>query len=89
MDTTIADPIIGTLIDGRYRVRARLARGGMATVYTALDERLERTVAMKIIHPGQAYDRGFVARFGDEAKTIARLTHPNAAPASRRRIVTE
>lgn len=49
----------------------------MATVYTALDERLERTVALKIIHPGQSHDPQFVSRFTDEAKTIARLTHPN------------
>src|SRR5438067_1253904 len=77
MDTTVADPLLGTLVDGRYRVRARVARGGMATVYTALDERLERTVALKIIHPSQANDARFLTRFGDEAKTIARLTHPN------------
>jgi serine/threonine protein kinase/beta-lactam-binding protein with PASTA domain len=77
MDTTVADPLLGALVDGRYRVRARVARGGMATVYTALDERLERTVALKIIHPSQAHDVRFLTRFGDEAKTIARLTHPN------------
>src|SRR5919204_121899 len=74
---TVADPLLGTLIDGRYRVRARVARGGMATVYTALDERLERTVALKIIHPSQVHDARFLIRFGDEAKTIAQLTHPN------------
>jgi serine/threonine-protein kinase len=77
MDTTVADILIGALIDGRYRVRARVARGGMATVYTALDERLERTVALKIIHPTQANEPTFVERFTDEAKVIARLTHPN------------
>ena len=77
MDTTVADPLLGALLDGRYRVRARVARGGMATVYTALDERLERTVALKIIHPAQQHDPLFVERFNDEAKTIARLTHPN------------
>ena len=77
MDTTIDDPLLGALVDGRYRVRTRVARGGMATVYTAVDERLERTVALKIIHPAQANDPSFVERFTDEAKTIARLTHPN------------
>jgi len=77
MDTRVADQLLGTLVDGRYRVRARVARGGMATVYTATDERLERTVALKIIHPSQASDPHFVDRFTDEAKTIARLTHPN------------
>ncbi len=91
MDTTVADSLIGALVDGRYRVRSRVARGGMATVYTAADERLERTVALKIIHPTQANarrlagpaqvpahdDPHFLDRFTDEAKTIARLTHPN------------
>jgi beta-lactam-binding protein with PASTA domain/serine/threonine protein kinase len=76
MDTTVADTLLGSLIDGRYRIRGRVARGGMATVYTAMDERLERTVALKIIHPSQATSV-FVDRFTDEAKTIARLTHPN------------
>jgi eukaryotic-like serine/threonine-protein kinase len=82
MDTQVADTLLGSLIDGRYRIQARVARGGMATVYTAVDERLERTVAIKIIHPAQARDAqdrlaGFLDRFTDEAKTIARLTHPN------------
>ncbi|WP_026208392.1 Stk1 family PASTA domain-containing Ser/Thr kinase [Catelliglobosispora koreensis] len=77
MNTQVADPLLGSLIDARYRVRSRVARGGMATVYTAVDERLERTVALKIIHPGQVRDASFVDRFTDEAKTIARLTHPN------------
>ncbi|WBC07118.1 Stk1 family PASTA domain-containing Ser/Thr kinase [Micromonospora sp. WMMA1947] len=82
MDTQVADTLLGSLIEGRYRIRGRVARGGMATVYTATDERLERTVAVKIIHPTQAPQAqarmaGFVERFTDEAKTIARLTHPN------------
>ena len=82
MDIQVADTLLGSLIDGRYRIRGRVARGGMATVYTATDERLERTVALKIIHPSQAQDAhtqlaGFLERFTDEAKTIARLTHPN------------
>src|SRR6185295_7955411 len=77
MDTKVADPLNGALLDGRYRVRGRVARGGMATVYHATDERLERTVAIKIIHPAQARDGQFVARFAEEAKTVARLTHPN------------
>ncbi|MFC7532667.1 Stk1 family PASTA domain-containing Ser/Thr kinase [Actinoplanes sp. GCM10030250] len=77
MDTTVADTLIGTTIDGRYRITGRVARGGMATVYRATDERLERPVALKIIHPSQATNVHFVDRFTDEAKTIARLTHPN------------
>ncbi|BCY06560.1 Stk1 family PASTA domain-containing Ser/Thr kinase [Actinoplanes sp. L3-i22] len=77
MDTTVADTLIGTTIDGRYRITGRVARGGMATVYRATDERLGRPVALKIIHPSQATNVHFVDRFTDEAKTIARLTHPN------------
>jgi eukaryotic-like serine/threonine-protein kinase len=77
MDTTVADTLIGTTIDGRYRITGRVARGGMATVYTAVDDRLGRTVALKIIHPSQATNVHFVDRFADEAQTIARLTHPN------------
>lgn len=74
MDTKVADPMHGALLGGRYRVVGRLARGGMATVYKARDERLERTVAVKIIHASHA---GEVQRLADEAKTAARLTHPN------------
>src|SRR5690606_31951205 len=82
MDTQVADTLLGSLIDGRYRVRGRVARGGMATVYTAIDERLERTVALKVLHATHAHDAqagnsNFLTRFTDEAKTIARLTHPN------------
>ena len=44
-----ADPLIGRLVDGRYRVRARIARGGMATVYVATDLRLERRIALKVM----------------------------------------
>jgi serine/threonine-protein kinase len=77
MSTQVADPLIGSLVDSRYRIRSRVARGGMATVYTALDERLERIVALKIIHPGHVRDGAFLDRFTDEAKTVARLTHPN------------
>jgi serine/threonine protein kinase/beta-lactam-binding protein with PASTA domain len=82
MDIQVADTLLGSLVDGRYRIRGRVARGGMATVFSAIDERLDRTVALKIIHAQQAQDprsrnSGFVERFTDEAKTIARLTHPN------------
>lgn len=79
--TQVADPLLGSLVDGRYRVRDRVARGGMATVYTAVDERLDRTVALKIVHPTQAGEPRFVDRFMDEAKAIARLTHPNVVAA--------
>ena len=77
MDTTVKDPLVGRVLDGRYRVVSRLARGGMATVYEAVDSRLDRTVALKVMHPGLAEDEEFVSRFIREAKSAARLSHPN------------
>ncbi len=70
------DPLIGLLVDGRYRIRSRLARGGMATVYVAQDERLDRPVALKVMHPHLAESQGFVARFRREARSAARIVHP-------------
>ncbi|GGK47143.1 serine/threonine protein kinase [Planomonospora parontospora subsp. parontospora] len=77
MDTTPTDPLVGRLLDGRYRVESRIARGGMATVYLALDVRLDRTVAVKVMHRGLAEDPAFVRRFIGEAKSVASLSHPN------------
>lgn len=65
------------MLDGRYRVDARIAVGGMATVYRALDIRLDRVVALKVMHPALAMDGSFVDRFIREAKSVARLAHPN------------
>ncbi|WP_291045588.1 Stk1 family PASTA domain-containing Ser/Thr kinase [Herbiconiux sp.] len=69
--------MIGRLIDGRYQVRSRVARGGMATVYLATDLRLERQVAIKIMHGHLADDAAFKERFVQEARSAARLAHPN------------
>jgi serine/threonine-protein kinase len=77
MDTTLARPPIGQLLDGRYRVESLIARGGMATVYLGTDTRLERTVALKIMHAELANDEDFVRRFVGEARSIAKLSHPN------------
>ncbi|MFI9830730.1 Stk1 family PASTA domain-containing Ser/Thr kinase [Streptomyces sp. NPDC051913] len=77
MDTTLQDPLVGQVLDGRYRVEARIAVGGMATVYRALDTRLDRVLALKVMHPGLAADATFVDRFIREAKSVARLAHPN------------
>jgi eukaryotic-like serine/threonine-protein kinase len=71
------DPMIGRLVDGRYQVRSRIARGGMATVYVATDLRLERRVAIKIMHGHLADDSKFRERFIQEARSAARLAHPN------------
>ncbi|MEV0369448.1 Stk1 family PASTA domain-containing Ser/Thr kinase [Streptomyces sp. NPDC050636] len=77
MDTTLQDPLVGQLLDGRYRVQARIAAGGMATVYRAMDTRLDRVLALKVMHPTLAVDDAFVDRFIREAKSVARLSHPN------------
>ncbi|GCB50134.1 Stk1 family PASTA domain-containing Ser/Thr kinase [Streptomyces sp. NL15-2K] len=77
MDTTLQDPLVGQVLDGRYRVDARIAVGGMATVYRALDTRLDRVLALKVMHPALAADGTFVERFIREAKSVARLAHPN------------
>ncbi|MFE9400999.1 Stk1 family PASTA domain-containing Ser/Thr kinase [Streptomyces sp. NPDC006530] len=77
MDTTLHDPLVGQVLDGRYRVDARIAVGGMATVYRAVDTRLDRVLALKVMHPGLAADATFVERFIREAKSVARLAHPN------------
>ena len=77
MDDTLADPLVGRMLDGRYAVTARIAHGGMATVYLALDTRLEREVALKVMHAELARDDDFVRRFIGEAKSVARLSHQN------------
>jgi serine/threonine-protein kinase len=70
------DPLVGRLLDGRYRLDGALARGGMATVYTATDTRLDRVVAVKVMRPALAEDPEFVARFAREARAAARLSSP-------------
>ena len=77
MDDTLADPLAGRLLDRRYAVTARIAHGGMATVYLALDTRLDRQVALKVMHAELARDDEFVRRFIGEAKSVARLSHQN------------
>ena len=79
MGATLTDPLVGRLVDGRYEVVSRIARGGMATVYLAIDRRLDREVALKVMHPHLAEGTAgsaFVARFRREARASARLTHP-------------
>ena len=71
------DALVGQMVDGRYLVQAKLARGGMATVYEALDVRLDRIVALKVMHRHLADDPDFVARFQREARAAARLAHPH------------
>jgi serine/threonine-protein kinase len=77
MDAPTIDPLLGKVVDNRYVIERRVARGGMATVYEAMDQRLERPVAIKIMHPHLAEDEEFTRRFIQEARQAARLAHPN------------
>ena len=74
--TSIGDPLLGHVLDGRYHITRRLARGGMATVYLAVDTRLTRTVAVKVMHVGLGDDAEFARKFDREARAAARLSHP-------------
>ncbi len=71
------DSVLGTLIDGRYRVLSRLGAGGMADVYLAEDQQLSRKIALKLLYRRFAEDPGFVERFRREAQAAAGLQHPN------------
>ena len=69
--------LTGELIDGRYQLLRQVANGGMASIYEAIDTRLDRKVAVKIMHSHLAQDEAFVSRFIKEAKAAAALSHPN------------
>lgn len=71
------DPLLATVIDGRYRIEARLARGGMASVYRGIDTRLQRPVALKLIHSHLAEQPDFAQRFIREAQAAAALSNPH------------
>ncbi|WP_432547799.1 Stk1 family PASTA domain-containing Ser/Thr kinase [Kineococcus sp. SYSU DK004] len=76
MDATLSDPLVGRVLDGRYRVLGRIGRGGMGVVYRALDTRLDREVALKVLRADLAHDLDARQRFVREAKSAARLAHP-------------
>jgi formylglycine-generating enzyme required for sulfatase activity/tRNA A-37 threonylcarbamoyl transferase component Bud32 len=68
---------VGHTLGGRYRIEGGIAQGGMSTVYKAVDPNLQRTVAVKLIHPHLSQDPEFVRRFEKEATAVAQLRHPN------------
>lgn len=72
-----AGPQAGTLLQRRYRVDARIASGGMGTVYRGWDQRLDRAIALKLLHPHLAEDDEVRERFRAEARHAARVRHPN------------
>ncbi len=69
--------LLGTSLNGRYRLEARIAAGGMSTVYRALDETLERQVAVKLMNREVASDSDQLERFRREARAVAQLSHPH------------
>lgn len=75
--STTIDPLVHTLVATRYYITQRLARGGMATVYIAHDRRLDRDVALKVMHAYLAEDPQFISRFDREARSAARINHPS------------
>ena len=78
----MTDPAVGLVLEGRYRLEERLARGGMSTVYAATDLRLHKTVAVKVMAEHLAHDPTFVDRFTREARAAAMLSHPNVVGVS-------
>ena len=71
------ESLIGEVLEGRYRIDAYLARGGMSTVYRGVDTRLDRPVAIKVMTPQYAADPTFLVRFEREARAAARLDNPH------------
>ena len=70
------DPLVGGVLDGRYRVEGIIATGGMSAVYRGLDTRLDRPVAIKVMESRYAVDQQFLTRFQREARAVARLKDP-------------
>jgi serine/threonine-protein kinase len=82
VDTAVTDPVVGAVLEGRYRLEERVARGGMSTVYAATDLRLHRTVAVKVMADHLVGDPTFVDRFTREARAAAMLSHTNVVSVS-------
>src|SRR6202050_3104535 len=69
--------LLGTTLNSRYRIEARIGSGGMSTVYLSLDETLQRRVAIKLMHREVATDSDQLERFRREARAVAQLSHPH------------
>ncbi len=77
MAVTGDDALVGRVLNERYLMGERIARGGMASVFKATDQRLDREVAVKVMHRGLGDDHQFTQRFVREAKSAAKLNHRN------------
>ena len=77
MEARSSSQMIGTTLSGRYRLEAKLGSGGMSTVYLARDETLDRAIAVKVMHREMSEQADQLARFRQEARAVAKLSHPN------------
>jgi len=77
MSSPPSSSMIGTVLSGRYRLEAKLGSGGMSTVYLARDDTLDRPVAVKVMHREMSEQEDQLQRFRQEARAVAKLTHPN------------
>jgi serine/threonine-protein kinase len=77
IDVDTMSTLLGTLLNDRYRLEARIGTGGMSTVYRALDQTLERQVAIKLMNREIASDSDQLERFRREARSVAQLSHPH------------
>src|ERR1051326_4376439 len=74
----LLDPLIGTTLDGRYRIESLLGRGGMGVVYRATHIHIDAVFAVKVLHPDLVANEAAIERFRREARAAGRLQHPNA-----------
>ena len=75
--TTLAGPLVGSVIADRYKLLTLLGEGGMGAVYKAEHVRMGKALALKLLRGDFASDAGAIRRFGDEAQIVSRLSHPH------------
>src|SRR5438552_18105922 len=73
-----SDPLVGQTLAGKYKIEKLIKRGGMGAVYRGKDVLMDKTVAIKVLHPSLAVEDAVVARFSREAKAASRISHPHA-----------
>src|SRR5512138_2750760 len=78
---SVVDPLVGTVLDRRYRIEFRLAAGGFGAIYRATHVIIQRQVAIKVLHQSLATEPDIVARFRREAEALAALTNPHTVKA--------
>jgi eukaryotic-like serine/threonine-protein kinase len=74
----VDDPLIGAVLEGKYRIEAKIGQGGMGAVYLAVQEAMDRKVAVKVLLASLAHEEQAILRFEQEARAVSRMQHPNA-----------